>query len=89
MSDTKDVVIGMRRALNAMENCDGDLDFAIYIVKRDISEMESPKPSMGECPECGHELIRHLGHCRYIGDCGGRECGCQYKLPKIEASNER
>lgn len=40
MRDTKDLVIGMKRALNACENCDGDLDFAIYIIKRDIAEME-------------------------------------------------
>lgn len=37
---TKDVALGMKRALNACENCDGDLDFAIFVIKKDIAEFE-------------------------------------------------
>lgn len=44
MADTKrtptDMELGLMRALNACENCDGDLDFAIYIIKRDLAEIE-------------------------------------------------
>ena len=36
----EDLILGMKRALNACENCNGDLDFAIFIIKRDIEELE-------------------------------------------------
>ena len=36
-----DLILGMKRALNACENCDGDLDFAIFIIKKDIAELEA------------------------------------------------
>ena len=35
------LILGMKRALNACENCDGDLDFAIFIIKKDIAELEA------------------------------------------------
>jgi len=35
-----DLIIGMKRALDACENCDGDLDFAIFIIKKDIANLE-------------------------------------------------
>lgn len=56
MADTEartrtDMELGLMRALNACENCDGDLDFAIFIIKRDLAalekqaiEVEFPKP---------------------------------------------
>lgn len=34
---------------------------------------------LAACPNCGHDWDRHTGSCHYIGDCSGRECGCQRK----------
>ena len=38
--DTKDLILGMERALKECQKCDGDLDFAIFLIKRDIQELE-------------------------------------------------
>jgi hypothetical protein len=36
-----DLILGMKRALGVLENCDGDLDFAIFILKRDIQALQA------------------------------------------------
>lgn len=38
---SKELIVGMKRALNACQNCDGDLDYAIFIITRDIEVLES------------------------------------------------
>ena len=40
-AESDHLILGMKRALNACENCDGDLDFAIFIIKKDIAELEA------------------------------------------------
>ncbi len=35
------LIIGMKRALDACENCDGDLGFAIFVIKKDLEQLES------------------------------------------------
>lgn len=46
---SKDLILGMKRALKAIESCEGDVDFAVYVIKRDIAEFE--KASHSAAPE--------------------------------------
>ena len=39
-NDIKMMVLGMKRALNAIDRAAGDIDFAEYTIKRAIAELE-------------------------------------------------
>jgi hypothetical protein len=79
------LALGMKRALNACENCEGDLDFAIFVIKRDIEALSTPPSGEQGAPECricshdaGREVLHHSSQC----PTGGPETKPEAETPK-------